>query len=199
MNCLKKYFFYNIIFIVIIPLIGWGAEMTKQMTSRESTIFDFGNKDQYEACRIVNDGVMGGISKSEMIAADSTTATFQGDVSLENNGGFASVRTMPHKYNLDGYTGITIRVRGDGKKYQFRIRIDNRFDGISYRYIFDTKPNKWMTIHMPFSDFVPTFRGRILDEDPLSAKEIEQLGFLIADKQAGNFRLEIDWIKAYKK
>jgi monofunctional biosynthetic peptidoglycan transglycosylase len=141
---------------------------------------------------------MGGISQSEMIAGDSATAIFRGNVSLENNGGFASVRTEPRSYDLSGYEGIELRVRGDGNKYQFRIRVDNRFDGISYRNIFETTQGQWIIIRLPFQDFVPTFRGRILDEGPLAPDQIQQLGFLIADKQAGAFELEIDWIKAYK-
>jgi monofunctional biosynthetic peptidoglycan transglycosylase len=186
--------------MVSIPFILWAVEMTNQTKSKESIIFNFSEQNDYEIWRIVNDGVMGGISQSKMITGDSATAIFQGNVSLENNGGFASVRTEPRSYDLSGYEGIVIRVKGDGKKYQFRIRVDNQFDGVSYRTNFETNQGQWMIIHLPFMDFVPTFRGRILeDEGPLSPQKIQQLGFLIADKQAGDFQLEIDWIKAYKK
>jgi monofunctional biosynthetic peptidoglycan transglycosylase len=198
MNHLKTYFISSIFYIIILPLIVWATGMTNQTTSKDSIIIDFSHKDDYKNWRIVNDGVMGGISESEMIATDSSIAIFQGNVSLENNGGFASVRMMSPDFNLDGYEGIELHVRGDGKKYQLRIRVDSRFDGISYRHIFETNEGQWMIIRLPFRDFVPTFRGRILDEDPLSPNRIQQLGFLIADKQEGNFKLEIDWIKAYR-
>jgi monofunctional biosynthetic peptidoglycan transglycosylase len=92
-----------------------------------------------------------------------------------------------------------VRIRGDGKEYQLRVRTNSRFDGISYRYHFATQPETWMDIRVPFSKFVPTFRGRILsDVPPISPEQIQQVGFLISDKQAGNFRIEIDWIKAYQ-
>ena len=43
---------------------------------------------------IVNDGVMGGLSSSRFTDSDSSFATFNGELSLENNGGFASVRAL---------------------------------------------------------------------------------------------------------
>ena len=85
---------------------------------------------------IINDDVMGGVSQSEIIFNDTGTATFQGRISLENNGGFASIRSNSHSYRLGGYVGLHVRIKGDGKDYQLRVRTDNRLDGISYRYRF---------------------------------------------------------------
>jgi NADH dehydrogenase [ubiquinone] 1 alpha subcomplex assembly factor 1 len=65
---------------------------------------------------------MGGISKSELVILDKSIGVFRGNLSLENNGGFASIRTFPTDYNLSGFDGISIRVRGDGKKYQVRLQ-----------------------------------------------------------------------------
>ena len=175
-------------------------EVYKSMDQQESLIYDFKNDGEIGNWRIVNDGVMGGLSKSEIVYTDGNTAIFRGIVSLENNGGFASTRTIPRSYELDGHDGILIRVKGDGKKYQFRVRTNDRFDGISYRYQFTTKLNTWMIIDIPFHECVPVFRGRILrDVETILPEEIQQLGFLISNKQAGKFQLEIDWIKAYKK
>jgi monofunctional biosynthetic peptidoglycan transglycosylase len=54
-------------------------------------------------------------------------------------------------------------------------------------------------IEIPFNKFVPVFRGRILnDVEPITPSKIEQLGFLIANKRYEEFKLEIDWIKAYQ-
>ena len=175
-------------------------EVHKSMDQQERLIFDFINESEIGYWRIVNDGVMGGLSTSEIVYTDGTTAIFRGIVSLENNGGFASTRTIPRSYELDGHDGILIRVKGDGKKYQFRVRTNDRFDGISYRYQFTTELNTWMIIDIPFHECVPVFRGRILgDVEAILPEEIQQLGFLISNKQAGKFQLEIDWIKAYKK
>ena len=175
-------------------------ELYKSMDQQERLIFDFKNTNEIEYWRIVNDGVMGGLSKSEIVFSNSNTAIFKGIVSLENNGGFASIRTIPRSYELDGYNGILLRVKGDGKKYQFRLIKNDRFDGVSYRYQFETEFNTWMIIEIPFHECVPVLRGRILEDvKPILPEEIQQIGFLISNKQAEKFQLEIDWIKAYKK
>jgi monofunctional biosynthetic peptidoglycan transglycosylase len=184
---------------VCLTLVFWSNMTSARMEPAEHMLIDFKNADERENWQIINDDVMGGVSRSEIIFNDTGTATFQGRISLENNGGFASTRRKPHSYGLDGFIGLHVRIRGDGKEYQLRVRTDNRFDGISYRYRFATQPEIWLNIRAPFSKFVPTFRGRILsDVSPISPDQIQQVGFLIADKQAGNFHLEIDWIKAYK-
>jgi len=166
----------------------------------EIVLFDFQQSDEVKKWFVVNDDVMRGLSQSEIILKEGNSAVFQGNVSLENNGGFSSTRTIPQLYNLAGYDGIIVRLKGDGKKYQFRLRMDDRIDGISYRYHFKTDTNKWITIRIPFNECVPVFRGRVLDGvEPLAANRIQQIGFLISDKQSGLFKLEIDYIKAYKK
>lgn len=166
----------------------------------EDTLFDFSTTDQMDAWRIVNDGVMGGLSQSQMVLSGENTAVFQGDVSLDNNGGFASVRAIPTTNKTAGHTGIRLRVKGDGRNYQLRLRTDNRFDGASYRAEFPTQQGKWTVIDMPFAEMVPTFRGRVLAGYPaVDPTQIQQLGFLISNKVAEPFRLEVDWIKAYSK
>lgn len=193
----QKYFIL-MIFICLIS-VSWAKKTSETGAKEEQIVIDFNNEDEHKNWRIINDGVMGGISTSEIVPGDSGTLIFQGTVSLENNGGFASVRTDSRSFKFDSYAGIVLRVFGDGKKYQFRVRVNNRFDGISYRYIFDTRSEEWLTIQMPFSDFVPVYRGRIIDDaEPLPPDQIQQIGFLISDKQKGKFRLQIDWIKAYK-
>jgi len=193
----------NLVIIVILNicliLISWSNMTSATMETAERILIDFKNADERENWQIINDGVMGGISQSEIVFNDTGTATFQGRISLENNGGFASTRSKSHSYRLDGFMGIHARIRGDGKEYQLRVRTDNRLDGISYRFRFATQPETWLNIRVPFSEFVPTFRGRILSNvSPISPDQIQQVGFLISDKQAGIFRIEIDWIKAYK-
>jgi monofunctional biosynthetic peptidoglycan transglycosylase len=193
---------FPIVFIIIffLQLVALAKEAPQSMDNQERLLFDFKNSNRTEDWRIVNDGVMGGLSQSEIVYSDSNTAIFRGTVSLDNNGGFASTRTKPRSLDLDGYDGIQVRVKGDGKTYQFRLRTDDRFDGVSYRYPFATEANAWITIDLPFREFVPVFRGRILDDvEPIMPEDIQQIGFLISNKQAGKFQLEIEWIKAYKK
>jgi len=145
---------------------------------------------------IVNDGVMGGLSTSQIQYLPESRAIYSGTVSLENNGGFASSRMKIEPNRMGGSSSILLRVKGDGKKYKFRIRTDDQMDGITYSADFRTKKNEWMEIELPFNLFKPTYRGRILDHiGPIKAEDIRQVGILISDKQSGPFSITLDWIK----
>lgn len=148
---------------------------------------------------IINDGVMGGLSSSDLELTPKGTALFTGVVSLENNGGFASVRAGLESMDLSGYEGVTLRVRGDGRRYQLRFRTDGSFDGVAYQSQFPTISGKWTEVDLPFRGFAASFRGRIpRGADPLDPALIRQIGFLIGDKTAGPFQLELAWVKAYR-
>ena len=144
--------------------------------------------------RILNDGVMGGLSSSQMNITPEGHGLFKGTVSLDNNGGFASTRgTLPAP--IQQGTILRIRVKGDGKTYSFRIQPNNRYKQVSYKLDFPTTANEWEEITLPLKDFIPTWRGRLLsDIPPIVAENIGQIGFLIAGGQEGEFMLLIDWI-----
>ncbi|WP_430932662.1 CIA30 family protein [Saccharicrinis sp. 156] len=165
----------------------------------EKTLFDFGTPENSGDWKIVNDGVMGGLSKSDWVLNPDGTATFKGIVSLENNGGFASVRTFVAPLDRDHFKGVKVRVKGDGNWYNIRFRTDRNFDGYAYQAKIKTDKGNWKEHAIPFEDFKPTFRGNTLKNKPaLESKNISQIGILISDKQAGNFKLILDWIKYYK-
>lgn len=149
---------------------------------------------------IVNDGVMGGRSASNLELTESGTAAFSGYLSLENNGGFASTRAIFDRLDLSEFDGIALRVKGDGRSYQLRIRTTGRFDGVSYSSEFATDAGEWTEVFLPFSQFRPTFRGRTpRGMGPLDPSSIRQIGFLIGDKVQGPFELEISWIGALQR
>lgn len=203
---MKHYRFFVLTMTIAISFVllegtGMTYEHIQPQHAQSTTkvLFDFSNEQTRGQWVIVNDGVMGGVSQSEILLSDQGTAIFRGTVSLENYGGFASIRTVSDSYDLDGYTGLIFKIKGDGQRYQLRLRGDNRFDGISYRYYVDTQPDIWMTIRVPFRDFVPVFRGRILNDVlPVAPGQVQQIGMMISDKQAGPFRLELESIQAYK-
>jgi NADH dehydrogenase [ubiquinone] 1 alpha subcomplex assembly factor 1 len=149
--------------------------------------------------RPIDDAVMGGMSESRMSVTSERTGVFSGRVSAERNGGFASVRTQPKHLDLEGYEGLRIRVRGDGKRYKLGIRTDAAFDGVVYRRAFQPEAGDWRTIDLPFEGFVPTLRGRAVPgAGPLDPRLVMTLGLLISDRQLGPFRLEIASIMAYR-
>ena len=164
----------------------------------EKMLYDFSDTEAAVGWSAINDVVMGGVSSSAMETTEDGTVVYAGRVSLENNGGFASVRSGVRRWDLGAYSGIAMRCRGDGKRYKLNLKTDASFDGILYRIPFDTREGEWQTVHFPFSEFVANFRGRVVpDAPPLDPERITSIGLLISDKQAGPFRLEIAWLAAY--
>lgn len=164
--------------------------------AEQRVIVDFG--DRNANWRPVNDDVMGGLSTGRLRVTPEGTAVFDGELSLENDGGFSSVRGTLGRMDLSGFEGLAVRLRGDGREYQIRLRTNASFDGIAYRARLTPPAGSWQVVRVPFAEFDPTFRGRRpAGAPPLDVREIRQLGFLIADRQAGPFRLEIAWVRAY--
>ncbi|MDT8323241.1 MAG: CIA30 family protein [Bacteroidota bacterium] len=164
---------------------------------RTVTVFDFSHPESTERWRSVDDVVMGGVSASRLVFVPDGHAVFSGTLSLENNGGFASVRSVPGKYALGDFDGLRLRIRGDGRTYRLRLRMDEGFDGVAYQAAFPTEVGAWTTVDIPFSSFRATYRGRDIPTAPaLDAGNIRQVGFMIADRQEGAFRLEIALITA---
>jgi monofunctional biosynthetic peptidoglycan transglycosylase len=178
--------------------LAGGKPMPTEVESTK-TIFNFDDNKHADQWNAVNDNVMGGISEGGATISDDSCLIFSGSVSLENNGGFSSIRTLPRDFELSGYKGIRVRVMGDGRTYQFRLRDNRNLDGVAFKQEFQTTANTWIEIDLPFESFLPSYRGRIIkDVEPIIAAEIRQMGFLIADKESGPFILKVDEIKAFK-
>ena len=144
----------------------------------------------------VDDNVMGGVSSSTVDVIDSGILSFSGTMSLDNNGGFSSVRSDWTPIDLSDSDGVLLRVSGDGNVYRLRIRSAETGREISYNAFFETKPDTWTVVYIPFAKMVPTFRGFIMDVDALDPSSIGSFGFMLSDKQPGEFRLLVDWIRA---
>jgi NADH dehydrogenase [ubiquinone] 1 alpha subcomplex assembly factor 1 len=167
------------------------------MPLKEVMIFDFKNPDSFKPWQVVNDTVMGGVSQSSLQPGGKGSAIFKGMVSLKNNGGFCSASSRENKkYDLSSFHGIGVRVKGDGKTYMLTLKADASFNGYAYQFPFATQKDQWITVIVPFKDFVARFRGTpVPNAPPVKSSEITSFGFLIADKQEGPFALEIEWIK----
>ena len=153
-------------------------------------LLDSNGKTSKIKWNIVNDTVMGGRSSSRW-SDKSSTLSFEGFLSLENNGGFASVRNDLNNINLSGTEGIFIKVKGDGRKYQFRIR-SQASRWANYSQEFKTKKDTVQTFYLPYKDFKPSWRGRSVRNVPtLTGKDVRGIGFLLGDKIQGKFKLDI--------
>ena len=178
--------------------LGLCSLATVAATSQaEVTIEDFKEGVTSLNWQIVNDSVMGGISTSKMIWVSDDIVKFSGDLSLENNGGFASVRATGRMPSLAESNRIVIRVKGDGRRYQLRLRSGRGWRVPDFSAEFQTQVGEWQTHSFLIADFEPGWRGRKLQNvPPIKPDEIRSLGFLLGDKNPGGFALEIDWIKA---
>jgi len=159
------------------------------------SLFDFSSSpSSAERWRTVNDDVMGGVSESTFTPTEAGAA-FTGTVSLERGGGFASVRAPESLRDLSGADGLRYRLRGDGRRYWCTLYTG---PGGSVSYRAPLRPSEqWTTVDVPFSDLVPYRRGtKRPDAPPFDPAQVRTLGFLIADEQAGPFRLEVAWIRA---
>lgn len=144
----------------------------------------------------VNDDVMGGISRGGVTRTDRGTLLFKGNLSVENNGGFASVRTKAAKLGLEDASGLLIRARGDGRTYWVGMQTPRQFGASSYRAFMPTREGTFVETYIPFSDFKLQAFGRQLAGGPVDPAGVVSVGFTIADNKAGPFELEIEWIKA---
>ena len=156
-------------------------------------IFDFNKKTNIENWIIVDDIVMGGKSSGTFKISAEGHGVFQGAISLKNNGGFSSVRYSFEKTLIKESTKIILKIRGDGKKYQFRIK-SNSDDYYPYISPFSTT-GEWQEIQILLKDMYPSFRGRKLDLPNFSNDYFEEITFLIGNKSQEEFKLLIDKIE----
>lgn len=157
------------------------------------TIFDFTQQSSSKGWYVVNDGVMGGLSKGQFSIVNDL-AIFKGKVSTDNNGGFTMIQNQFKPLVTENFSGLVIKLKGDGKEYQFRVKSD-RYQQYSYVYQFSTS-GQWEEISIPFSSLVPRFRGRSVDLPNFDGSKIEEVAFLIGNKRDEPFELIISKIHA---
>lgn len=161
-------------------------------------LIDFNGDNMLQEWKVINDGVMGGCSNGNFHIMSTGTGCFQGHLSLKNNGGFVTTRVSLHQHIDKHFSGISIRVLGDGNLYSFRLKTSHRSNDIQYKHQFETQTETWQSFNLPFDKFKPVYRGNILKEAPkLEQTKIKEIGFLIANKQAGDFCLIVSSISLY--
>jgi hypothetical protein len=172
--------------LVITAILFTSMHMSAQV------VYDFSTGSKPGDWFVVDDGVMGGRSRGQVGLSEEGHGIFQGTVSLENNGGFSSIRTRMEGLETKGYSAFRIRLKGDGKNYQFRVRsqLNERH---SYQYEFPTT-GEWQEVTVPFDQMIPTFRGMRLNLPNYPGGYLRECSFLISNKKNESFRLEIDRI-----
>ena len=159
-------------------------------------LFDFTGADAAKEWQTVNDGVMGGVSEGKFKITDAKTMEFFGTLSLANNGGFASVRTKAKKLALEEGDTLVAKVRGDGREYMLNLYPNRQRMAYSYRATVQTKKDEWIEVKIPLDKFEATSFGQMVkNAGAVKPAEINAIGFMLGDKKAGPFKMEIEWIK----
>jgi NADH dehydrogenase [ubiquinone] 1 alpha subcomplex assembly factor 1 len=167
--------------------------MLMSMFSNPPLLYDFQSDSDLKNWNVVDDRVMGGQSLGNLEINAEGFGRYWGQVSLENNGGFSSLRHNFTARSVEDYSKIVLRLKGDGKDYQIRIKHKRR-DYYSYIYTVSTS-GEWETLEVDLKDMRPSFRGRFLDLDNFDKESIEELAFLIGNKKNEGFELLIDKIE----
>jgi monofunctional biosynthetic peptidoglycan transglycosylase len=150
--------------------------------------------------RAVNDGVMGGVSDGRVRITADRTLEFFGTLSLENNGGFASVRSVPRPLGLTPGDVLVARIRGDGRQYQLNLYVPGGARAFSYRWSFATVKGQWIDVRMPLDRFVATSFGQpVRGAEAVEPALVTSVGFLLSDKVPGPFKLEVAWIDVVRQ
>jgi hypothetical protein len=152
-------------------------------------LFSFKDSDNLRDWFIVDDGVMGGLSKGDISLGNDGEGIFSGYVTTANNGGFSSVHYRMGRTPVSQFKNVLLTIKGDGKKYQFRIK-SSVTQRESYITHFDTS-GEWETISIPLNSFYPSFRGYKLDQPNFDGQVMEEIAFLIANKVDERFILSI--------
>lgn len=156
------------------------------------SIYNFSKSSKIEEWQIVNDEVMGGMSMGLIQINSEGNGVFSGHVSLDNNGGFCLVRHDLEPIKVEDYSSFEIRMKGDGKKYQFRCKSSDH-QKHSYIYSFSSGKN-WKIITIPFYKMEPYFRGDSLKMPNYQGDFLAQVAILIGNNKEEDFKLEIDYI-----
>lgn len=209
-------FVQTLTYFETLPVVSWvqrmflGATPPPPPQPQAGLLFDFRQpaalNDTWGA---LDDVVMGGVSASSF-QLQAESALFTGTVSTANSGGFASVRTRNFEpaLNLADSTGLELRLQGDGQRYKFLIRDEDRWDSVAYAQSFDTIAHQWITVRIPFAEMVPVFRAKTLkDGRKLNPAQIRSLQFMLSKFEydgalnphfmPGVFRLQVETIRVY--
>lgn len=161
-----------------------------------TVLFDFTGADSAKDWQTVNDGVMGGVSEGKFKITDKKSMEFFGTLSLANNGGFASVRTKAEKLGLEKGDTLVAKVKGDGREYHMNLSVPTFQIAYNYRAVFQTKKDEWIEVKLPLDKFEATSFGQVVkNAGQVKPTSVNGLGFMLSDKKAGPFKLEIESIK----
>ncbi|MEM6343814.1 MAG: CIA30 family protein [Bacteroidota bacterium] len=156
---------------------------------------DFGTDKSGQTWRVINDGVMGGLSQAQARLTDNSVL-YRGEISLDNNGGFSSLRSPYERFNFSDFETVTIRFKSKGPTFGFTLETSSYFYQPYYKTVLKSEGDDWQTITVKLTDFKQYQLGRPSGERLAASylSKIIRIGFINHDKVAKPFELEIDYI-----
>ncbi len=181
---------------LILPIAMFMTAQSPPDTPPSRTLFDFTQPDAAQAWQPVNDGVMGGVSDGQFTITADGEMEFYGTLSLENNGGFASVRSRRTDLDLKPGDTLLIRLKGDGREYLLNLYVPSTRVAYSYRAAIPTTAEEWTEVRISLKDcYATSFGEKVPNAGPIDPAKVNSMGFMLADKKPGTFKLQIAWVK----
>jgi len=175
-----------------VQVVALGATLTIMPFAHAGPpLLDFSRSEVAQTFRVINDEVMGGVSMSRLRSTDGAMV-FEGEVSLENNGGFASFRG-PVRVPAES-SALLLTVRGDGQRYKLTLKLDDSPGTAQYQAAFFAS-REWQTLRFKPADFAASFRGRAVVAPIVRLVDVQYVGLLISDQQSGAFKIELKDIR----
>lgn len=175
-------------FLIFIPL--------NFSTIQDMHKINFGQEQDGIDWSIINDGVMGGLSSSEVILKPHSIL-FRGNISLRNNGGFASFKSPFRSTDLSTFERVSIRLRGTGQRLALTLETNKNWFMPYFKKQIIMESDDWQVVTLDLSAFLAYRLGRtngrsMTDED---LKQVLRIGLITDKKQEGTFELEVDYIE----
>lgn len=205
--------------------LTWNVE--NWIPPSERYIFNFNSKEELKKWHLYSDSEYGGMSSASleiMDAGNGLSGIFSGNLSLDliegskwniRRGGFCGMRSKKFDgfIDLESYDTIALKVKGDGRCYISTIYTENwvnspaqQEDNSWQAFVFVPKDN-WYITKIPLAHYLPTWRGNVIDaEIEMNPSRIVGMSLSVnsgggvpgATTGPGDFKLEIDWIKALR-
>lgn len=159
-------------------------------------IIDFGKQTGGQYWSVTNDRVMGGLSKGNAWLSDSSVV-FKGEVSLDNNGGFSSLRSPYNPFDLSRFSSAEIRLRASGLPFSITFAKSRRFYVPNFKHMLELKGEQWEIITFELTQLKEFRVGNATGNtiEPSDLKSLIGVGFINEGKKEGAFVLEVDYIK----
>ena len=173
---------------LLVVLIALGS-LPAIAAEPEKILFDFADPADLRGWQVEDDGVMGGVSRGNIIHDKAGHLIFRGEVSLENNGGFSSIQNNFDPIDVSNYQHAILRLKGDGKDYRFIVESDPK----ARHYYLTEFPTSgdWQEIKIPLRKMYPVRRGDRLNIADYPAETMSQVRLMIANGRTESFQLEI--------